>query len=162
MKKIIDDKGRLFGIINVIDIAVILVVLLLAAAVYVKYNVLEKTSITTENTPITYEITIKGIRQSAVDTMLVGDVLYGGDSGAIGTISAVNVNPARANVTLLDGSYVTSDVPERFDVTLTVQGEGTEKGGHYHINRTYELNLNSERNFYTKYNSFSAVIIGIN
>ena len=161
MKKLLDDKGRLFGIINIIDIAVILIVLLLAAAVYVKYNVLEKTSVSAENTPITYEITIEGIRQSALDTLRSGDTLYSAEGGAIGVISAVSSNPAREKSPLMDGSFVISEIPERYDVTLVIQADGIKKDGRCYVNRTYELNRNSERLLYTKYNSFAAIITGI-
>ena len=38
MKKIIDKNGRLFGVISIIDVAVLLVVAVMALALYVRGN----------------------------------------------------------------------------------------------------------------------------
>ena len=53
MKKIVDERGRLFGRISVIDFIVIAVVIVLAVAAYYKYHALDATSKSAGNTPIT-------------------------------------------------------------------------------------------------------------
>ena len=71
--KIIDRNGRLFGKISVIDLLVIAVVAVMAVALYVKTNQKEITSTTTRNTPITFQILVRGVRSYVADAVAVGD-----------------------------------------------------------------------------------------
>ena len=163
MKKIIDDKGRVFGRISIIDFIVIAIVIVLGIAVYLKFNVLEVTSNSAE-TPITYEIKISGIRDYTIDGIQTGDILFdlNNDSGvSIGTIVSIASAPAQAASERLDGTFVIGNVEGRYDLTLTVEATGLESSGRYFINRTYEINANSIRTFYTKYCTFSATIMEI-
>ena len=49
MKKLVDEKGRLFGKVSLIDIFVILFALVLAVAVYLRFFTNETTSLRGEN-----------------------------------------------------------------------------------------------------------------
>ena len=61
--KLMDKNGRLFGKISVIDVVVVLVVLVMAAALYVKNTSLSHTSTRVTNTPITYQVSVFMIRR---------------------------------------------------------------------------------------------------
>ncbi len=162
--KIIDRQGRLFGKLSVIDLLVIAIVVVLAAAFYLKRNVKEHTSPTTPTTSITYEVKIPGVREELVEQFTVGDAVYDqdNDSGnAIGTITEIRVEPYVLNATLTDGSYTTAEVEGRSDVYLTLEGSGLISGGRYYVNRTYEINANSYRYIYTKYVKCECVITEI-
>lgn len=162
--KIIDKQGRLFGKLSIIDLLVILIVVVLAAAFYLKRNVKEHTSPVTPTTSITYEIKIPGVRDEILSEFQVGDQVYDtdNDSGnAIGTIREIRVEPYRLNATLTDGSYTVGEVEGRNDVYLTLEGSGLISGGRYYVNRTYEINVNSYRNIYTKYVDCECIITEI-
>ena len=59
--KLIDHNGRLFGKISVIDVLVLAVVVVLAAALYFKSNQTHTgTSVT--NNEITYQVLASGVR----------------------------------------------------------------------------------------------------
>lgn len=164
MKKIIDEKGRVFGRISIIDFIVIAIVLVLGIALYIKFNVLEVTSNSAETTKITYELKISGIRDFTIESIQAGDILFDltNDNGnSIGTIVSVVSEPAQAACERIDGTYIIGNVEGRYDLTLTIEANGLANSGRYFINKTYEINANSIRLFYTKYCTFSATIMEI-
>ena len=92
--KIIDENGRLWGKISVIDLLVVAVVVVLAAALYFKNNQAHTgTTVTEEN--ITFQIRARGVYDYVADAIQVGDGLYDKDyaSGgkAIGRITDIQV-----------------------------------------------------------------------
>jgi len=162
MRKIIDDRGRLFGFISLIDIIVLIVVVVLAAAVLLKFNVSEANPLTTQNTvKVTYNVLILARRQNEVDLMRPGDNLYTDLGTYIGVIKDVSQTDAEFAEWILDGTYVMARVHERFDVTLTVEAECSTSEGRYFVDRIFELNSNSEQKMSTKYNLFTAYITTI-
>ena len=76
MKKIIDEKGRLFGNISIVDILVIIIAVVLVAAVYVKFHSNERTSTLKDLETVTYVYSIEGVREGVPASIKVGDGLY--------------------------------------------------------------------------------------
>lgn len=164
MKKIIDENGRVFGKLSIIDFLVILIVVIIGAALYMKFNVLEVTSGSANLDTITYKITIYGARDYTLKGIETGDILYdknGSGGHAIGTITSIEANDAKKVAETLDGTLVLGNNIGRYDITLTVTASGTVSDGRYLVNKTYEVNLNSARSFYTKFSSFDATVTEI-
>lgn len=164
MKKFIDEHGRVFGKVSVIDFLVILIVVVIGGALYMKYNVLEATSVSTKMDSFTYTVTIYGARDYTANAFKPGDLLFdknGSGGNAIGTIKDVQMTAAKKTSELLDGSIVIGNYEGRYDVTITVEAGGSVSGGRYLVNKTYEVNTNSQRSFYTKYCSFDGTITEI-
>jgi hypothetical protein len=162
MRKIIDDRGRLFGSISVIDVIVAAVVVVLAVAVFVKFRPDESPAATTNTANVTYTVKISGIRISNANLLRRNDRLYTKDSEIyIGTIVDINVEDAYGIDTIMDGTYVRARVHERYDVTLTISAPCSYSNSRYYINRTFELNANAEIWMHTKYNELSGTIITI-
>jgi hypothetical protein len=157
--KFIDKQGRLFGRVSVIDLLVILVVVVLAAVLCLRKSALEHTSPTSS---IVYCLRLSGIRDEMVNCWQVGDQVFDEDSGiVIGVISAIDVQPCEASAPLADGTYVTSTVDGRKDMTLTLSAEGFVSNGRTYVDRTYEINVNSTRTLSTKYADFDCIITEI-
>jgi len=99
-----------------------------------------------------------------VDAIKPGDVLYDkNNSGgyAVGTITDVSPADAKRASETVDGRLVLGDYVGRYDVTITLNANGAMSGGRYLVNKTYELNANSKRTYYTKYCTFEATIAEI-
>ena len=62
--KVIDNNGRLFGKISLIDVLAVLVVLALGAALYVKSNQ-PHTGASVPTQPITYQVRVDGARRTS-------------------------------------------------------------------------------------------------
>ncbi len=150
--KIIDEKGKLFGLFNAIDFCVIVLVIVLAAGAYYKFRGLDKTSTTASTEKITYTVEIRRLRDYIFQNVKEGDLLYDKTSGnCIGTITKIDGSPAKDFLSCIDGTYKTVEVENRYDVVLTVEGDGVKTDTGYYINKTYELVRNSSRKFMTKY-----------
>ncbi|NLK36954.1 MAG: DUF4330 domain-containing protein [Epulopiscium sp.] len=150
--KLVNEKGKLFGKINIIDFCVILLVIALALGAAYKFRGLEKTSTTTTMEPIRYTIEVKKIRDYIFQNVKEGDLIFDKTSGnCIGTITKIDATPAKEAVLCIDGTYNMGDVENRIDVVFTVEGEGVISADGYFINKTYELVSGSERKFMTKY-----------
>lgn len=163
MKKIIDEHGRVFGKVSIIDFFVILIVIVIGAALYVKFNVLDATNKTAASDTITYTVTIYGVRGYTADAIETGDILYDKNGGAnpVGTVTDVQKADAKKASEKADGTIVMGDYMGRYDVTLTVTANGTKNDGRCLVNKIYELNVNSVRTFKTKFCTFEAAITEI-
>lgn len=162
--KIIDHNGRLFGKISIVDVIVILVVAVMAAALYVKTNTLTHTSTAIENETITYQIYCRGLPAYVEDSVQVEDLIYDEDrpsSGCLGTITAVEVLPGTEQVTFDDGTVEEVSAEDTVNLCLTIEGEGLVDGKRYALNRIYDLGVNSARNFVTTYARFTGTVISI-
>ena len=163
MRKLIDDKGRIFGLISFIDIVVFLVAAILVLAFFVKFNVIYTPVTASTNANVSYTVRVPTARHTAANLLRPGDRLYSRDHGGayMGTITAVHVTYAYATEPLADGTFVRGRVHDRYDVTLTIEVEGTTSGGRLFANRVVELNANADYRLFTKYNDFSGTLLTI-
>ena len=145
--------------LNWIDLLIVVLVIGLVAGTYMKFRVSDKTSVAEPQTPITYQVLLTNVRQGTVDAIQEGDTLYDDDSGRdIGVIRSVDASPATSLAQDTEGALHWADTDDRFDVILTVEGQGSVSGNNYVINRIYSLNIGSFRQFYTKYSTWQGRI----
>jgi len=159
--KIIDKNGRLFGKISVIDVLVILVLIVMAAAVYVKTNHREITGTTNSNIPITYQIRVQGVRSYVGEAIQVGDHLFEDGrttGGSLGEITDIQVLPGEKLTELNNGTLAVVPMEDCVNLLLTLEGEGIISEGRYLLNRVYDLGVNSSRTYNTKYAQFSGTV----
>lgn len=161
--KLIDHNGRLFGKISVIDVLVLAVVVVLAAALYFKSNQTHTgTSVT--NNEITYQVLASGVRNYVADAVREGDYMYDQDrssGGTLGKIVSIEVLSSGKMAEFNDGTVDTVPVEDGVNLLLTIQGSGILSDGRYLLNRVYDLGVNSSRNFYTPYAQFTGVVTSI-
>ena len=163
--KILDKNGRLFGKISIIDVVVILVVIVLAAALTFKRNQTHTGTVIT-NTPITFQLRVSGERTYVTDAIQVGDYLYDLDNrsnGPLGEITEVEVlpGPGLKQAAMNDGTDEMIPAEDSTNVLLTVRGEGIISDNRYLLNRVYNLGVNTTRNYYTAYAQFIGTVTTI-
>ncbi|MBT9259155.1 MAG: DUF4330 domain-containing protein [Clostridiales bacterium] len=120
----IDAQGRLFGRINIIDLAVLLLVLLLAGRIAYGWFV-QKPAVEQTLRPITFQVLVEKVRQPTADAFKVGDVVYDTRTNQrLGVLKAVEVRPAVLLKVNDDGTKteVPSDIYR--EVLLTIEGPG--------------------------------------
>lgn len=163
--KLIDKNGRLFGRISIIDVLVLLVVIVMAAAVFTKQA---RTNTEFSEQTITFQVSVRGVDTCVADAILAGDSLYdqGYSSGGrgIGTITDVRVERdpgTRLADQLTNGSLSYLEAEGTVDLLLTVEGTGSRSGRSCTLNRVYALGLNATRTYYTKRALFSGVVTRI-
>lgn len=121
--KLIDSKGKLFGLINIIDLAVLVLVVLIAAAAFIKLGGEE--AITSDNTKeITFVVKARQQLETVAKSIKAGDTLVAGDKYVEGaSIADVQYNPAEVTVTTADGKMVVAKDPVRMDIFITVKAK---------------------------------------
>ncbi len=162
--KVIDHNGRLFGKISVIDVLVILVVIALAGALYVK-NTRPHTGTSVATQTITYQVLVEGAQSYLKDNIHVGDkvydLTYSSGGSPLGEITDIEEQPGSKLTTFTDGTMGLAGVEDGVNLLLTIQGEGLVGDKGYSLNRVYDLGINSARTYYTKYAQFDVTVTKI-
>lgn len=172
MKKLIDEEGRLFGRINIIDALALLAVLILVAAFALRAHRLAASNIQQqplfappeETVPVVYEVTMYNTSIGHAEDIRAGDTLYNRDNNGVnvGTIVDVQVSDCYIPSQLADGSYVMAPVRGRYNIVLTVESEARpSQGGRLYINWSSELAAGLTYNYCTKYCLITGAITSV-
>lgn len=120
--KIINEKGKLFGVINVIDLSVLLILGLLIVGGAKRMKTKPIISSDTKKSIITFEIS--DVRMPTVKNVVVGDPIYHYDKGAhLGDIIEVNYEKYKEPVESGDGRWINAEVPEKYVVLFKVEAD---------------------------------------
>ena len=124
--KLIDRNGRLFGKISVIDILVVLIVAVMAAALHFK-NSQVITGTKVPDTPITYQVTVQGVRSYVADAIQEHDLLFDqshSSDGSLGEIVEIRRGEGHRMVEMIDGTIGLLPIKDGADLVLTIRGSG--------------------------------------
>jgi len=118
---IVDNKGKLFGKINLVDFAFLLFILLaFLGGIYRFFIAGSKVQVSVPES-ITYTVSLNGVRQVSADAINEGDkVFFEPSNQLMGTIVKKVVEPSRGNVVKTNGDVVESIIPGKFNVTMTI------------------------------------------
>lgn len=168
--KCIDENGRLFGKISVIDLLVIAVVLVLALALAVKNARVGGEKDVQEEKPqqaITLQVRAEGLRRYIYESLHVGDELWDQDhfdgKAVLGTIADIQVtrDPGTNLVAMDDGTVERVELEDTVDLLVTIDCTGVVEGRTYSINGDYEVGINSHRNYATLLSKFTGTVAGV-
>ena len=163
MKKIIDENGRLFGCISVIDVGVLLLAVVLVAAFVTKDEVTPIAVVAAPMQDISYEIIITNMPEGRLESLREGDTLYDAETKyAIGTVAGVEVEDCVISMLKADGTYVMAPIEGRYNVTVHVNAKAmVDDRHHIYVNRTNHIAVGLALDLYTKASQFSGTIVGI-
>lgn len=117
--KIINEKGKLFGIINIIDLSVLLIVGLILVGGISRMK--SKPIVVNETSEAILTLEVANIRMVSVENIIEGDPIYHYDRGGeIGEILEVDYEPYKEPVES-DGKWINAEVPERYVATFKVK-----------------------------------------
>lgn len=127
--KIIDEKGKLFGFINVIDLLVIVVLAMVVVVGAKRLSSRPTVSDSSTKGTITYEV--QDVRDVTVENIVVGDPIYHYDKGTyIGKIVDVKVEPFKDFLDY-EGEWVYAEREDRYVVTMQVEADIKESAEFY-------------------------------
>lgn len=174
--KIIDEKGKLFGKLNVIDLLVVLLVIALAAVLVQRTLDRSKDDESSKsNYTLTFQTMIKGVNPVYYDTIQkyvnpgtgLTDQLVSNNKLIDGYVLDCVAVPHESYVTTSDGTVklVQGGEDDRLDLTFTLQAQtddpvtnmvGTQqvhvgspyviKTAHFELSSTYIVDLDMEQN----------------
>lgn len=116
----LDEKGRLFGKINVVDLAIILVGIVLVAG----YLYRDRAAGTpAEARTVVVKIVCNNVYPGTENSIKVGDRLVAGGGLTNIKVTEIRVQPALATATTADGKMNLTTNPFRKDIYLTLEGK---------------------------------------
>ncbi|NPV29912.1 MAG: DUF4330 domain-containing protein [Firmicutes bacterium] len=118
--RLLDERGKLFGLVNPFDLAVLLLVLAVAAGVYLKLRPGGKPREVAE-----VEVTVIApfVRPDAAEAVKVGDRLVASGSFTDARIVDVRIEPGLIATTRADGTRLLTRDPYNKDVYATIRGK---------------------------------------
>ncbi|NLG86481.1 MAG: DUF4330 domain-containing protein [Firmicutes bacterium] len=126
--RLIDEKGRLFGLVNIIDLAVLVLIIAVAARVGLKSKLLKAVNPSTLQ-PVEVVLLVEDVRSATADAIAEGDTVLNTKSNAVlGELIKKEVVPAVKEIETADGRLVKAESPFRKDVYITVRGQGQVTG----------------------------------
>lgn len=151
----IDNKGKLFGKISIVDLLIVLLVVVAIGATVFKFGFSAHKDVNEAGSKIEYVVKVEGVRDFTVDSIKEGAELYDDESDAfIGTVKGIEVKESMDYALKNDGTTVYTSKPDRYDVYLTVESDARILNGAYFANGTKEIGAFSGFKVYSEYFSF--------
>lgn len=121
MRPVLDEQGRLFGVVNIVDLAVVVVVFALLAASVGLVFFDERGD---ERRMATVDVRTEGVQPYVADAIPGGPV----SGGTVDRVLNRSVTPTQVLVTTADGDLLERDHPRLKTVELTLELPVTEVG----------------------------------
>ncbi len=123
--KIINEKGKLFGIINVVDLLVLVAAIAVVAGVGYKLFASQIHEVTAQQVDMTVTVRVRGATPFLVEEIernsQVGKQIVSGNSFTSATITDMTMEPYSQQVTTADGRIVVATDPQKMDLIFTIQ-----------------------------------------
>ncbi|MCI5643160.1 MAG: DUF4330 domain-containing protein [Peptoniphilus sp.] len=157
--KIIDKKGRLFGLINIVDLLVIILILAIVAVGVKRFGT--KAAVgeaTTKKGIITAEV--KDVRDATANNIKAGDKIFDYDKGTyLGKIVTAEVEPYK-DKTEYQGKFYNAEVPGKYRVIMTIDADVKETEDFYQVG-TEQIRIGAEMRIKNKNITTFMTILGI-
>ncbi len=129
--KFLDDKGRFFGKLSIVDLFVVILIVACIGAVGLKMQASK--SVSGGDRTITYDVRVENIREMSVNAIDKNrEGLIDADSKKeLGSVINVSSSPSRQLVQKNDGTFVFTEYDNRYDIIVTLQASGTETDDGY-------------------------------
>ena len=123
--KIINEKGKLFGVVNIVDLLVLLAVIAVAVGVGYKLFDPQIADATAKQVPMTAIVRVRGATPFLVAEIerndQVGKQIVSGSSYTTATITDVKVEDYIQQIQTADGRIVDALDPSKKDIIFTIE-----------------------------------------
>ncbi len=135
--KIVNEKGKLFGLINVVDLIVLVVVLLLAAALFVKVILPAASDVLAPDSQMVVTLRVRGVMDYMKDQIKEinpGTPLVAGSAYVSGTkVLSVEEIPYMAAANTDEGEIKTATDPQKYDIVIKISANQNKGDAIYKI-----------------------------
>ncbi|MFA7636420.1 MAG: DUF4330 domain-containing protein [Monoglobales bacterium] len=162
---IIDEKGRLFSKVSIVDIAIVIFIICAAAFVGLKFLAPVGTFAGAEQVNCEYTFKVQNVRQASVDALKksVGENAYDSTGVFLGTVKEVKkVEPYMVAVKKTDGTMALSESPDKFSIEVSVEVSGIKTVDSIMVSNKRELSVGSHLSISTPEIVVETVITEIN
>jgi len=123
VSRFLDERGRLFGKVNVVDLLVLLVIIAI-----VVFAVVRLTGEASKTVPVRVTYVVEAVRQATVDALQPKGTVRDNGGTVLGKVVDVVVTPTREEFMTPEGQLKAFDSPVFRDVSIVVEGEGKLSG----------------------------------
>ncbi len=120
--RLIDEKGKILGLINIIDLIVLVLILLVAAGVGYKYT---HKSQQAKTVTVEFQVMVPHVRPEMAQAIKVGDKMVQGSSYTPVVVKDVEIKPGYSVNVDAKGQRVESYDPYLVDIYVTNTGQTT-------------------------------------
>jgi hypothetical protein len=131
LRRLLDDRGRLFGKVNIVD----LVVLVVIAAIVVFAAVRLTGGGAVESVPVKVTFVEFKVEQALVAGLQAKGTVRDAAGNVIGEVQSVQVTPSTEELLTPEGEFKAFPSPTKSTVTFVVLGQGTVTDSTAHIGR---------------------------
>lgn len=159
--KIIDEKGKFFGKINIIDLLIVVVIFALAIATFIKFRTSD--AYMSKDTVIEYTLLVENVRTPTIDALkekTEGIIDYE-TKKEIGDIIDMEISGASELELMTDGTYKEVKFKDKYDVLLTLQTKGTETQDNFFTLSGKKLVVGDDITMYNEYASTNGKVKSI-
>lgn len=161
---IIDEKGRLFSKISIVDIAVVIFVICAVLFVGLKFFAPSGNLDGVETVNCEYTFRVENIRQASVDALKKseGKYVYDSEGVYIGTLKEITaIASYTTSVTKTDGTMEIAEMPDKFEIDALVEVEGKKTTDSIMVSNKREISTGSHLSVTTPEITVEVVITGI-
>jgi hypothetical protein len=131
LSRVLDDRGRLFGKVNIVDLLVLVVIV--AVVVFAAVRLTGGGSVDT--VPVKVSFVDTRVEQALVAGLQAKGTVKDAGGNVIGEVQSVQVTPSIEELLTTDGELKMFASATHSDVTFVVLGEGTVTDSTAHIGR---------------------------
>lgn len=159
---IIDNKGKLFGKINIIDLLVVLVLIVAVLVTYFKFNMSAHSNVSETNGYVEFEVQIDGVRDFTTQSINEGDVVYDSQNDVcLGEVVSKRIESEERHITKSDGTIVLSDVPERYKLFITIGSDARINDAGIYVGGTKPVIKYQNLEMETQKNKFNGKVVSV-
>lgn len=125
--KVIDDKGKFLGVVNFLDMIIVLVIALsIGFLIYSKSHDVGLNINNTAEQDILVTFFVSDIRDVSINVINEGDFFKNAETkNTLGQVVGKTVTNTQISTTDNNGNLIYSDIPDRYDIQFTVKGRGS-------------------------------------
>ncbi len=157
----ISKDGKLFGKISIIDIAVILIFILLAVGVLIKFSGNPNVELVSGE-PIECTLKVTNVRDYTVEALKKGGAVYDTTTKEyIGEITDAWSEGAQATISMADGTIKTADAEDRYNVYVKVAFTGKIADNGYYTASNRQIAVGSAVPISSKYAQSTSQVVEV-
>ena len=146
-----DKNGKIKGKLSIIDLCVIILVIIVAAGIAVRYGAKATTAVKSSE-EFVCTLKVNNVRDFTVKALeKKGKITDKKSEVELGEITDVQVEPAEFQSTTADGRIIMTELPDRYNCTVTIRAKGKVSEDAYVMNDSNELSVGRNMDIFSKY-----------
>ena len=146
---IIDNKGKLFGKVSIVDLLIVVILIAGLLGAYYKFGRHDSTGIIGKTQKVTMTFFQEDIQGYVADDIKVGDIVKDRQNSVVlGKVTDVKIGADIMFYPNSDGKVTQSSKPGYVSIQITVEGQGdlsntgaTFSNVDYYVNKQFELRV---------------------